>query len=399
MNFRELNSGSMSSTLTAIIAAILGFLLGTNFPACSLSKFQIRSQFFSYGRDANSSMYFPIYNSCTSCENNTFTFSSSTTNFSDDKYKIFVPSNPKGVETLAPGIVVSESDLYLHRLWGDPNEDLPIKSKYLVAFAVSLKQKDNVNAAVQKFSENFTILLFHYDGHMNEWDEFEWSTRAIHVGTRGQTKWWYAKRFLHPDIVASYEYIFIWDEDLGVEHFDAEQYIKLVKKYGLEISQPAIESSKDFAYQITKRRTDTEFHKKAEDRKCPDPNETPCTEFIEIMAPVFSKDAWRCVWHIIQNDLIHGWGLDFTLKKCVEPASEKMGIVDAQWIFHHAVTTLRDQGEEDPGKRTATAKGIADRCYLELGTFKERWHQAERSYYKMKGLIPLNSTATFTHFP
>ena len=35
---------------------------------------------------------------------------------------------------------------------------------------------------------------------------------------------WYAKRFLHPDIVAQYEYIFMWDEDLGVEHFDAEEY-------------------------------------------------------------------------------------------------------------------------------------------------------------------------------
>lgn len=34
---------------------------------------------------------------------------------------------------------------------------------------------------------------------------------------------WYAKRFLHPDIVAEYDYIFIWDEDLGVEHFDAEE--------------------------------------------------------------------------------------------------------------------------------------------------------------------------------
>lgn len=32
---------------------------------------------------------------------------------------------------------------------------------------------------------------------------------------------WFAKRFLHPDIVASYEYIFLWDEDLGVEYFDA----------------------------------------------------------------------------------------------------------------------------------------------------------------------------------
>lgn len=34
---------------------------------------------------------------------------------------------------------------------------------------------------------------------------------------------WYAKRFLHPDIVAPYDYIFIWDEDLGLENFDAEE--------------------------------------------------------------------------------------------------------------------------------------------------------------------------------
>lgn len=34
---------------------------------------------------------------------------------------------------------------------------------------------------------------------------------------------WYAKRFLHPDVVSAYEYIFIWDEDLGVEHFNAER--------------------------------------------------------------------------------------------------------------------------------------------------------------------------------
>jgi len=36
--------------------------------------------------------------------------------------------------------------------------------------------------------------------------------------------WWYAKRFLHPDVVAAYDYIFIWDEDLGVENFNAEKY-------------------------------------------------------------------------------------------------------------------------------------------------------------------------------
>ncbi|KAF3338614.1 hypothetical protein FCM35_KLT17451 [Carex littledalei] len=69
-----------------------------------------------------------------------------------------------------------------------------------------------------------------------------------------------------------------------------------------------------------------------------DLNQPPNTEFIEIMAPVFSKDAWRCVWHMIQ---------------------------------------------------------IEDRCYLELRSYIDRWHQAERNYYKTKGLIPMNSTANY----
>ena len=34
----------------------------------------------------------------------------------------------------------------------------------------------------------------------------------------------FAKRFLHPSIVAPYDYVFLWDEDLGVENFTAEAY-------------------------------------------------------------------------------------------------------------------------------------------------------------------------------
>lgn len=39
---------------------------------------------------------------------------------------------------------------------------------------------------------------------------------------------WFAKRFLHPDIVAEYAYIFLWDEDLGIEHFHPERYEHLI---------------------------------------------------------------------------------------------------------------------------------------------------------------------------
>ncbi|XP_021766467.1 uncharacterized protein LOC110730934 [Chenopodium quinoa] len=68
---------------------------------------------------------------------------------------------------------------------------------------------------------------------------------------------WYAKRFLHPDIVAPYDYIFIWDEDLGVDNFDSEKYVDLVKKHGLEISQPGVDPNSPFTWQMTRKRHDS----------------------------------------------------------------------------------------------------------------------------------------------
>ncbi|KAK8996111.1 hypothetical protein V6N11_076359 [Hibiscus sabdariffa] len=248
--------------------------------------------------------------------------------------KIWIPTNPKGAELLPPGIVSPMSDIYPCRLWGKPSE----------------------------FSENFTIVLFHYDGQTSEWDEFEWSRRAIHVSARKQSKWWYAKRFLHPDIVAPYDYIFIWDEDLGVQHFNAEEYIKIVRKHGLEISQPGLDPrSVGRTWEMTMKKDGIEVHKKTEERPgwCTDSYSPPCAAyetFVEIRATVFSRNAWRCVWHMIQNDLVHGWGLDFNMRRCVETPHEKIGVVDAQWIVHEGIPT---QGNQGPGETGMTPlKGV-----------------------------------------
>ncbi|KAL9322760.1 hypothetical protein ACSQ67_010813 [Phaseolus vulgaris] len=321
--------------------------------------------------------------------------------------KIFVASNPRGAESLPPGIVVSESDFYLRRLWGEPSElyscmrplhvsvsgglhvdkpDLKKKPKYLVTFTVGLEQRHNINAAVKKFSDDFAILLFHYDGRTSEWDQFEWSKKAIHVSARKQTKWWYAKRFLHPDIVSAYEYIFIWDEDLGVEHFNADKYIHLVKKYGLEISQPGLEPNKGLTWEMTKRRGDKEVHMVTEEKPgwCSDPHLPPCAAFVEIMAPVFSREAWRCVWHMIQNDLVHGWGLDFALRRCVEPAHEKIGVIDSQWIVHQVIPSLGNQatnalfGESDKGKKPWDS--VRARCKSEWAQFQVRLTNSDKAY-------------------
>ncbi|KAM0868621.1 hypothetical protein ACQ4PT_041202 [Festuca glaucescens] len=172
-----------------------------------------------------------------------------------------VARNPQGAERLPPGIVVSESDLHLRRLWGSPTEDTATH-KYLLALAVGYTERVNVDATIHKFSNNFDVVLFHYDGRTTEWDEFNWSEQAIHISARKQTKWWFAKRFLHPSIVAPYDYVFLWDEDLGVENFTAEAYINIVKKHGLGISQPGLDVTKGKKlYHVTVKRDASEMHK------------------------------------------------------------------------------------------------------------------------------------------
>ncbi|KAJ0779894.1 hypothetical protein HanPI659440_Chr06g0231541 [Helianthus annuus] len=388
-NSNRRKSNEFARLLATISVGILfGFFIGSSFPAFSPSKIKLIPPIDTYLWDKNSG-----HSTQTILNVISVTKDNVSKEAQGDPSKIWVSSNPRGAERLPPAILAAESDLYPRRLFGKPSEDITIKPKYLITFTVGQNQKPNIDKAVKKFSENFTVLLFHYDGKTTEWDEFEWSKRAIHISVPKQTKWWYAKRFLHPDIVAPYDYIFIWDEDLGVDHFNAEEYIKLVRKHGLEISQPGLDhSSRGLTWQMTRRRGDREVHKETEERPgwCSDPHLPPCAAFVEIMAPVFSREAWRCVWHLIQNDLVHGWGLDFALQKCVEPAHEKIGVVDAQWIIHQGLPSLGNQGQGENGKQPW--QGVRQRCQSEWKMFRERVSNADKEYYKSIGVDPLNIT-------
>ncbi|KAL6211036.1 hypothetical protein ACLB2K_016264 [Fragaria x ananassa] len=160
--------------------------------------------------------------------------------------------------------------------------------------------------------------------------------------------WWYAKRFLHPDIVSDYAFIFLWDEDLGIENFNVGRYLSIIKKEGLQISQPALDpDNSEVHHDLTARDKKSEVHRKINKtiggrRRC-DENSTdpPCTGFVEMMAPVFSRASWRCVWHMIQNDLVHAWGLDFQLGYCAQgDRTKNIGIVDSEYVVHYGLATL-----------------------------------------------------------
>ncbi|XP_034684582.1 uncharacterized protein LOC117913656 isoform X1 [Vitis riparia] len=320
-----------------------------------------------------------------------------------------------GSEALPKGIVVTSSDLDMRPLWGFPKKRKDLK-RNLLAVAVGVKQKDLVNKMVEKFlSYGFVVMLFHYDGVVDEWKDFKWCDRVLHVAAINQTKWWFAKRFLHPEIVAEYNYIFLWDEDLGVTDFNPRRYVATVQREGLEISQPALDGSKsEVHHQITLRGRRSDVHrrifKSSGSGKICDENSTapPCTGWIEVMAPVFSREAWRCVWYMIQNDLIHAWGLDMQLGYCAQgDRTKNVGVVDSDYIVHYGLPTL---GANDPDKTTPPVQDddsepekitttttaeppisklpvsstspinfrveVRRQSYIEYNIFKKRWRQA-----------------------
>lgn len=317
---------------------------------------------------------------------------------------------PLGSEALPEGIVSKTSNLEMRPLWGDVEKRSP-HSVNLLGIAVGIKQKELVNKIVKKFLEHdFVVMLFHYDGVVDEWNDLDWSSRAIHVSAMNQTKWWFAKRFLHPDIVSEYDYIFLWDEDLGVENFHPEKYISIIREEGLEISQPALDASKsEVHHHITVRRRRSKVHRRfyrlnKSGRTC-DNNSTepPCVGWVEMMAPVFSKAAWRCAWFMVQNDLIHAWGLDMKLGYCAQgDRTRKVGVVDAEYITHLAVPTLGGNSDVETVIKeldhSLQAKNLSDsdaalaapiekfdnrslvrrQSYIEMKIFRDRWHKASK---------------------
>ncbi|XP_057782861.1 uncharacterized protein LOC131000798 isoform X2 [Salvia miltiorrhiza] len=306
-------------------------------------------------------------------------------------------------------------------LWGPPKKKKSKSPMNLLAIAVGIKQKKNVNEIVNKFQlADFAIMLFHYDGNVDGWRDLEWSNSAVHVSAVNQTKWWFAKRFLHPDIVAAYDYIFLWDEDLGVEHFHVGRYLSIIKKEGLQISQPAIDAGiSEVHYTLTAREINSTVHRKAVNLRGPghrcfeNSMEPPCTGFVEMMAPAFSRESWRCAWHMIQNDLVHGWGLDFMLGYCAQGnRSENIGVVDSEYLIHLGIPSL---GGSAGGKtnaeidRLAAMRGTVDESdgrtavrrasFMELNKFKNRWGKAvgEDECWVDPFHQPLHPTQTYHH--
>ncbi|XP_047083843.1 uncharacterized protein LOC124694968 [Lolium rigidum] len=287
---------------------------------------------------------------------------------------------PASNEALPRGIVQDKSNFEFESLGRNPEMKEPPAAKSLLAIPVGIKQKAVVDNLVSKFPvANFTLMLFHYDGVVEGWSDLPRSRRAVHVAAADQTKWWFGKRFLHPDLVAEYDYIFLWDEDIEVDDFDPLRYLDIVRKEGLEISQPALDRRSKIHHQLTARArrggaVHRRFYKTAGGGRCYG-NSTgpPCTGWVEMMVPVFSRAAWR----MIQNDLVFAWGLDFKLGYCAQgDRTMNVGIVDSEYVLHRGIPTLGDAGDGTTATAAVGRSALRQRSSREMQIFNRRWNEA-----------------------
>jgi len=140
--------------------------------------------------------------------------------------------------------------------------------------------------------------------------------------------------------VAEYDYVSVWDEDVEVDAFDPARYLDAVRREGLEVSQPALDRRSEIHHAIT-------AHARGRRRRA------ACTAACGTRAaatataarrarggwrgwcPFFSRAAWRCAWRMVQNDLVHGWGLDYRLGYCTRgDRAANVGVVDSEYVLH-----------------------------------------------------------------
>jgi hypothetical protein len=197
------------------------------------------------------------------------------------------------------------------------------------------------------------ILLLQYDNA-----ELPVTPEARIVRDRGY-KWQLAVRHLHPDHLKEYDYIFFWDDDMGVEGFDPARFVEIMQMNRLEMAQPAIQSPHGLSHAITRHRA------------CPLPFRSPIddsvnpvvgrlTNFVEIMVPVFTREAWREFYGYLEPENRSGWGYDYI------PLGRK-GIVDALPVVHtRAVQSINGESEREL-KRFMDSQGIFRHTPVEHG--------------------------------
>ena len=128
-----------------------------------------------------------------------------------------------------------------------------------------------------------------------------WASRVSVNYANNASKWWFAKRFLNPSALESYDFIFFWDSLIDVNKFRPFVFLKWMQDNKLDIGQPCMShcnSMKPYVCISNNLMEAKNLHRLAKK------NTHNMVSYAESSAVVFTSKIWsEFVYNMIQWDI------------------------------------------------------------------------------------------------
>jgi len=138
------------------------------------------------------------------------------------------------------------------------------------------------------------------------------------IGTKFSAIYYALKK--RPDLLSSYDYVFLLDDDILVSEEEITRFFEVVEVLGLDLAQPSVQEGSAYTWPVLLQ----------EPRSI-----GRYLNAVEIMMPVLSRKVLAQAGFLFGRS-ISGWGIDFALGKVIREAfgPRKIGIIDAVSFAH-----------------------------------------------------------------
>ena len=189
-------------------------------------------------------------------------------------------------------------------------------NKNLYVSCVGKDGKENLKKIIEKFGhEHFDYLIIIYDDTKFNEKIFVKCKFVQEVGY----KWKLIKNNVPPDLGNKYNYIFLWDDDIGIENFSVLNFLNILNRNNLDCAQPALTPQSYYTYNLTLQDKKSRIGRR--------------TDFVEIMVPVIKGTKWFKFWNMIEKDY-NPWGFGYDYYMLSRCQFFRLGIIDSEAITH-----------------------------------------------------------------
>ncbi|WP_053433332.1 DUF707 domain-containing protein [Sporosarcina globispora] len=163
--------------------------------------------------------------------------------------------------------------------------------------------------------KNFDLFLEYYGNGSNDF-----RNDCDFYSEGKDTKWPRLYRIIeeYGEHIFNYDAVWIPDDDISTDYSTINQMLEIFMHYDLLLAQPALTKDSFYSHKITKRK-----------RGCL----LRYTQFAEVMAPIFSREALQLCWKSFVKSR-SGWGLDSVWPKILGYPQNKIAIIDKTPVQH-----------------------------------------------------------------